>query len=154
VLERDEELLELDRRLKNALSEKREVDALRTCVIELQTVLKEALKAGSWKQCRQILYHESLRYVPTAATHGKAEGGKGAKGLKAVALSKVDEGVPQPKARDGKLLDGNSISKLLAMKDAGGGAEGGGMPPGSDGGAPAMLAWNEAAPTGSHPSFT
>ena len=30
----------------------------------------EALNAPSWTTCRQVLYHESLRYVPTAATHG------------------------------------------------------------------------------------
>ena len=79
VLERDQELLELNFRLKNAIAEKREVDALRTCVIELQTVLKEALKAPTWKQSRQILYHESLRYVPTAP-HGTTKEGSSAGG--------------------------------------------------------------------------
>ena len=34
-------------------------------------VLHEAMKAGT-RRCQQILYHESLRYVSTAATHGKA----------------------------------------------------------------------------------
>ena len=36
-----------------------------------QRCLSEALQATSWRVCRQILYHESLRYVETAATHGK-----------------------------------------------------------------------------------
>ena len=44
---------------------------LNSVVHELQAVLKEALSANSWSSCRQILYHESLRYVPSAATHGR-----------------------------------------------------------------------------------
>jgi len=49
----------------------RETTRLQMIVRELQRVLAEAMMANSWVGCRQILYHESLRYVPTAATHGK-----------------------------------------------------------------------------------
>ena len=38
---------------------------------EVQHVLQEALTATSWTECRHLLYHESLRYVATAATHGR-----------------------------------------------------------------------------------
>ena len=44
---------------------------LRALVRELQNVLAEAMKAPSWVGCRQLLYHESCRYLPEAATHGK-----------------------------------------------------------------------------------
>ena len=44
---------------------------LRALVRELQNVLAEAMKAPSWVACRQLLYHESCRYLPEAATHGK-----------------------------------------------------------------------------------
>ena len=42
---------------------------LRATVSELQSVIKDAYDAGTWSYCRQLLYHERLRYVPTAATH-------------------------------------------------------------------------------------
>ena len=42
---------------------------LRATVSELQSVIKDAYEAGTWSYCRQLLYHERLRYVPTAATH-------------------------------------------------------------------------------------
>ena len=46
--------------------------ALLTSLVEhQQRCLAEALEATSWTTCRQVLYHESLRYVQTAATHGK-----------------------------------------------------------------------------------
>jgi hypothetical protein len=44
---------------------------LQSVVRELQAVLKEALDASSWSSCRMVLYHEHLRYVPSAATHGR-----------------------------------------------------------------------------------
>jgi hypothetical protein len=53
-LERDQELLELNFRLKNAIAEKREVDALRTCVIELQTVLKPVAAQHARNQTRTM----------------------------------------------------------------------------------------------------
>mmetsp|Transcript_30869 Transcript_30869/g.80555 ORF Transcript_30869/g.80555 Transcript_30869/m.80555 type:complete len:570 (-) Transcript_30869:376-2085(-) len=49
----------------------RETARLQLIVRELQRVLAEAMMASSWVGCRQILYHESLRYVSSAATHGK-----------------------------------------------------------------------------------
>jgi hypothetical protein len=42
---------------------------------EQQTVMKEAHAAPSLVECRHILYHESLRHVPTAATHGRGGAG-------------------------------------------------------------------------------
>jgi myosin heavy subunit len=52
---------------------------LQSVVRELQAVLKEALDASSWSSCRMVLYHEHLRYVPSAATHGR--GGRWRAGL-------------------------------------------------------------------------
>ena len=49
----------------------KETAMLRALVRELQNVLAEAMKANSWVACRQLLYHESCRYLPEAATHGK-----------------------------------------------------------------------------------
>ena len=49
-------------------------ELLVSIVEQQQKCLGEALQAGSWTVCRQILYHESLRYVQTAATHGKLLG--------------------------------------------------------------------------------
>ena len=49
----------------------KETAMLRALVRELQNVLAEAMKAPSWVGCRQLLYHESCRYLPEAATHGK-----------------------------------------------------------------------------------
>ena len=46
---------------------------LEALLAEVQTVLREALDATSWTECRQLLYHESLRYCPTAATHGRGD---------------------------------------------------------------------------------
>ena len=49
----------------------KETAMLRALVRELQNVLGNAMKATSWTKCREVLYHESCRYVPEAATHGK-----------------------------------------------------------------------------------
>lgn len=38
--------------------------------------MHEAMAATSLVECRQLLYHESLRHVPTAATHGRGNGNK------------------------------------------------------------------------------
>ena len=48
----------------------KECSQMRHVVDQLRHVFTEALNAPSWTTCRQVLYHESLRYVPTAATHG------------------------------------------------------------------------------------
>jgi len=61
LAERDDAIMSLERKLSESLDQKKEVESLRVIVMELQQVLREALKAGSWKQCRQVLYHESLR---------------------------------------------------------------------------------------------
>jgi len=71
VSERDAHVAELKKQLHAAQSEATETEQLRSVVAELQSVLREAMRAGTWQQCRQVLYHESLRYVQTAATHGK-----------------------------------------------------------------------------------
>ena len=64
-------LAERTRERDAAREHARETSRLQMIVRELQRVLAEAMMASSWVACRQILYHESLRYVPTAATHGK-----------------------------------------------------------------------------------
>ena len=120
IAERDEAVLEMERRIANLLNEKREVDALRTIVMELQQVLKEALKAGSWKTCRQILYHESLRYVPTAATHGKSGPGGSHRPEEGLGHSGLIGGgggrgsvAALGKRESGKNMDGGTINRLL-----------------------------------------
>ena len=47
---------------------------LRAYVAELQSVVREAYDANTWAASRKVLYHESLRYIPTAATHGRGNG--------------------------------------------------------------------------------
>ena len=44
---------------------------LNAFVRELQAVIQAAYQANSWKECKHQLYHERLRYVSTAATHGR-----------------------------------------------------------------------------------
>jgi len=44
---------------------------LRGFLSELQSVIREAYDAPSWPECKRLLYHERLRYVPTAATHSR-----------------------------------------------------------------------------------
>lgn len=44
---------------------------LRKLCAELQRAHADALAASSWIECRHLLYHETLRHVPTAATHGR-----------------------------------------------------------------------------------
>ena len=51
--------------------EAKKCELLNALVEHQQRCLSEALQATSWTQCRQLLYHESLRYVQSAATHGK-----------------------------------------------------------------------------------
>ena len=70
--ERDQHIADLEAQLKVSKAEAQECNELRKIVAELQTVLRDAMKAGTWQHCRQILYHESLRYVSTAATHGRS----------------------------------------------------------------------------------
>lgn len=49
----------------------KQCEILSSLVEHQQRCLSEALQATSWTGCRQLLYHESLRYVQSAATHGK-----------------------------------------------------------------------------------
>ena len=54
------------------MGRRRVAEGLRPVHHHLPSLVAQAMKAGTWQQCRQILYHESLRYVDTAATHGRA----------------------------------------------------------------------------------
>ena len=115
--------------------------------LELQTVLKEALRAASWKQCRQLLYHESLRYVSTAATHGK----RAEANIEASPVALVSSPALHPR-ESGRVVSGAGIDKLMrstsqiqavrglssktlpATPDGGGGRGGGGGEGGGGGG--------------------
>lgn len=63
---RDARITELEESLYGAMVDVGEMEKLKGVIGELQQVLKEALKAGTWQQCRELLYHESLRYIPVS----------------------------------------------------------------------------------------
>lgn len=67
------------------------------------------MKAASWTACRQLLYHESCRYVPEAATHGKL-------------LPKSVQRKLSNNNLTGRLVDGRDLVKMVGASD--GGAEG------------------------------
>jgi len=80
---------------------------LQSVVRELQNVLKEALDASSWTGCRMVLYHESLRYVPSAATHGR--GGTWRAPARRAEIGKRLSGGWSV----GRLVDGTNLEKVL-----------------------------------------
>ena len=66
VEEKDARIRELESELREASShvhEARESLKHKESITGLQAVLRDAMRATSWQQCRQLLYHESLRYV-------------------------------------------------------------------------------------------
>ena len=68
---------------------------LESFIKEQQVVMQEAMQASSLKHVRELLYHESLRHVPTAATHGRGKGD-----LTARERRKSSVGVVQPRQVD------------------------------------------------------
>ncbi len=81
---------------------------LQSVVRELQSVLKEALDASSWSSCRMVLYHEHLRYVPSAATHGRGGRWRAAAARKHELDSRLSNGWSV-----GRLVDGSNLEKVL-----------------------------------------
>lgn len=81
---------------------------LQSVVRELQAVLKEALDASSWSSCRMVLYHEHLRYVPSAATHGRGGRWRAASRKKGEIDSRLSNGWSV-----GRLVDGSHLEKVL-----------------------------------------
>jgi hypothetical protein len=112
VAERDTVLVDLNRKLQLANAEKREIDTLRSVCLELQNVLKDAMKAATWKQCRQMLYHESLRYVSSAATHGK----HGPTGETRIEPGLANKGLVRRES--GRVIDGKGITKILSKTES------------------------------------
>ena len=54
---KDAEIAALEERLREMREAMGEVETLKAIIASLQKVLHEAMKAGTWQQCRQILYH-------------------------------------------------------------------------------------------------
>ena len=79
---------------------------LSSVILELQQVLDDALAAPSWAACRKLLYHESLRYVDTAATHGR--GGYWPRGAREAEIAtRLARGETV-----GRLVDGEQLAKV------------------------------------------
>lgn len=127
LLRKDEVIAQLEEQLRELREALGEVDSLKSIVAELQKVLQEAMKAGTWQQCRQILYHESLRYVSSAATHGKAPSAASASG----GQRRQSSGAPRRQST--RLTDGAAIANLMA--NAPGGSDAGSSPRASSPGA-------------------
>lgn len=111
---KDAEIAALEERLREMREAMGEVETLKAIIASLQKVLHEAMKAGTWQQCRQILYHESLRYVSTAATHGKAPAVSGAAPSSTRSVSPAPSSTPSASGGGGRR---RSMSKQAAMLD-------------------------------------
>jgi hypothetical protein len=84
---------------------------LRALVRELQNVLAQAMRATSWARCREVLYHESCRYLPEAATHGKS---MTPKLRKTHSMGSTSGGLVTA-----RLTTGNDIHKLVPSSSSG-----------------------------------
>ena len=104
-------LTDRTRERDEARAQASESTRLQIVVRELQKVLAEAMMATSWTTCRQLLYYESLRYVPTAATHGKLLPASVRREINSVPI----EGEPPElrPAMSGRLLGGKDLEHML-----------------------------------------